>query len=155
LNWGPLRPERSALPGCATPRAPTGYPLRGSDTAPTCPHQVRDAATRFRRTPGETQVPASGFGPTYTCRVAGRDEIVEYANTLLDVERWPEFAPPGLQVVGAEDVTLLLCGVSSSRELFEHAADVGADMVLVHHGLFWRNEPLVVDRRLRGRLEAL
>ena len=28
-------------------------------------------------------------------------------------------------------------------------------MVLVHHGLFWRNEPLVVDRRLRGRLETL
>jgi dinuclear metal center YbgI/SA1388 family protein len=27
--------------------------------------------------------------------------------------------------------------------------------VLVHHGLFWRNEPLVVDRRLKGRLEAL
>src|SRR5438046_10493848 len=21
LNWGPLRPERSALPGCATPRS--------------------------------------------------------------------------------------------------------------------------------------
>jgi dinuclear metal center YbgI/SA1388 family protein len=87
--------------------------------------------------------------------VAGRDEIVAYANALLDVERWPEFAPPGLQVVGAEEVSLLLCGVSSSLELFEHAAEVGADMVLVHHGLFWRNEPLVVDRRLRGRLEAL
>ena len=28
-------------------------------------------------------------------------------------------------------------------------------MVLVHHGIFWRNEPLVVDRRQRGRLEAL
>jgi dinuclear metal center YbgI/SA1388 family protein len=27
--------------------------------------------------------------------------------------------------------------------------------VLVHHGLFWRNEPLVIDRRLRGRLAAL
>jgi putative NIF3 family GTP cyclohydrolase 1 type 2 len=25
----------------------------------------------------------------------------------------------------------------------------------VHHGIFWRNEPLVIDRRLRGRLEAL
>ena len=88
-------------------------------------------------------------------RVAGRDEIVAYANALLEVERWPEFAPPGLQVVGADEVTLLLCGVSSSLALFEHAADVGADMVLVHHGLFWRNEPLVVDRRQRGRLEAL
>ena len=88
-------------------------------------------------------------------RVAGRDEIVAYANALLEVERWPEFAPPGLQVVGADEVTLLLCGVSSSRALFEHAADVGAEMVLVHHGIFWRNEPLIVDRRQRGRLEAL
>ena len=25
----------------------------------------------------------------------------------------------------------------------------------MHHGLFWRNEPLVIDRRLKGRLEAL
>ena len=36
-----------------------------------------------------------------------------------------------------------------------YAADIGADMVLVHHGIFWRNEPLIVDRRQRGRLEAL
>jgi dinuclear metal center YbgI/SA1388 family protein len=87
--------------------------------------------------------------------VAARDEIVAYANALLDVEHWPEFAPPGLQVVGSEDVTLLVCGVSCSRELFERAAKEGADMILVHHGLFWRNEPLVVDARQRGRLEVL
>jgi dinuclear metal center YbgI/SA1388 family protein len=87
--------------------------------------------------------------------VARRDEIVRYANELLEVAKWPEFAPPGLQVVGAEDVSLLACGVSSSRELFERAVDAGAEMVLVHHGLFWRNEPLVVDARLRGRLESL
>lgn len=87
--------------------------------------------------------------------VAHRDEIVAYAGALLEVERWPEFAPPGLQVVGSEEVTLLVCGVSSSRELFERAAAEGADMILVHHGLFWRNEPLVIDTRQRGRLEAL
>jgi dinuclear metal center YbgI/SA1388 family protein len=45
--------------------------------------------------------------------------------------------------------------VSASRELFARAVDGGAQMVLVHHGLFWRNEPLVVDARLRGRLEEL
>ena len=87
--------------------------------------------------------------------MAGRDDIVRYANELLEVERWPEFGPPGLQVVGAEEVTRLACGVSSSRELFERAVAGGAELVLVHHGLFWRNEPLVVDARLRGRLEAL
>ena len=32
-NWGPLRPERSALPGCATPRAGTGYRFPASATA--------------------------------------------------------------------------------------------------------------------------
>jgi dinuclear metal center YbgI/SA1388 family protein len=87
--------------------------------------------------------------------VARRDEIVRYANELLEVEKWPEFAPPGLQVVGAEQVSTLVCGVSASRELLERAVALGAEMVLVHHGLFWRNEPLVVDARLRGRLETL
>ncbi len=87
--------------------------------------------------------------------MATRDEIVGYANELLEVEKWPEFGPPGLQVAGADEVSRIVSGVSSSRELFERAAGLGAQLVLVHHGLFWRNEPLVVDRRLRGRLEAL
>jgi dinuclear metal center YbgI/SA1388 family protein len=87
--------------------------------------------------------------------LARRDDIVEYANELLEVERFPEYGRPGLQVVGADEVSSIVCGVSSSRELFERAAESGAQMVLVHHGLFWRNEPLFVDRRLRGRLQAL
>ena len=87
--------------------------------------------------------------------MAGRDEIVAYANELLEIERFPEFAPQGLQVVGGPEVTTIACGVSCSRELFERAVELGAELVLVHHGLFWRNEPLVVDARLRGRLEAL
>jgi dinuclear metal center YbgI/SA1388 family protein len=87
--------------------------------------------------------------------VAGRDEIVAHANALLEIERFPEFAPQGLQVVGADDVTTIVCGVSCSRELFERAVEHGAELVLVHHGLFWRNEPLLVDARLRGRLEVL
>jgi dinuclear metal center YbgI/SA1388 family protein len=87
--------------------------------------------------------------------VAARDQIVAFANELLNVEAFPEYGRPGLQVVGAEEVTKIACGVSSSRELFERAAASGSQLVLVHHGLFWSNEPLVVDRRLKGRLEAL
>ena len=87
--------------------------------------------------------------------MANRDEIVRYANELLETAKWPEFGPPGLQVIGAEEVTTLVCGVSVSRDLFDDAVGRGAEMVLVHHGLFWRNEPLVVDARLRGRLQAL
>ena len=87
--------------------------------------------------------------------MARRDEIVSFANELLEVQRFPEYGLPGLQVAGADEVTKLACGVSCSLELFEAAAAAGAQLLLVHHGLFWRNEPLLVDRRLRGRLEAL
>ena len=87
--------------------------------------------------------------------MARRDDIVRFANELLEVEKWQEFAPAGLQVVGADEVGAIACGVSASLELFERAGHAGADLVLVHHGLFWRTEPLLIDRRLRGRLAAL
>ncbi len=87
--------------------------------------------------------------------MAAREEIVRYADELLEVHRFPEYGRPGLQVVGAAEVTKIACGVSSSLELFRAAAASGAQLVLVHHGIFWRNEPLLVDRRQRGRLEAL
>jgi dinuclear metal center YbgI/SA1388 family protein len=61
----------------------------------------------------------------------------------------------GLQVVGATDVTKIACGVSSSRELFERAAELGAQLVLVHHGLFWERDSRVIGPELKGRLRAL
>jgi dinuclear metal center YbgI/SA1388 family protein len=87
--------------------------------------------------------------------VAQRDEIIRFADELLQVERFPEYGTPGLQVLGADEVTKIACGVSSSRELFERAAATGAELLIVHHGMFWRNEPVGIDRRQRGRLETL
>jgi dinuclear metal center YbgI/SA1388 family protein len=87
--------------------------------------------------------------------VAHRDEILAFADELLDLASYPDYGPMGLQVVGAEEVTTLACGVSASRELFEHTATVGAQMVIVHHGLFWDRDSRVVDARMKGRLKAL
>jgi dinuclear metal center YbgI/SA1388 family protein len=87
--------------------------------------------------------------------MARRDDILSYADELLEVSRFPEYGPVGAQVLGADEVRKLACGVSASLELFRRAADAGAQLLLVHHGIFWRNEPLLVDRRQRGRLETL
>jgi dinuclear metal center YbgI/SA1388 family protein len=87
--------------------------------------------------------------------MAHRDEIVAYANELLQLDAFSDYGPMGIQVVGAEEVTRIAAAVSASRELFERAVAEGAQLVLVHHGIFWNNESRVVDRRLRGRLEAL
>lgn len=87
--------------------------------------------------------------------MAHRDEILAFANELLDVEAYPDYGPVGLQVVGAAEVTMLACGVSASRELFEHTKALGAELLVVHHGLFWDRDSRVVDQRLKGRLQTL
>jgi dinuclear metal center YbgI/SA1388 family protein len=87
--------------------------------------------------------------------MASRDEIVAFANEYLELAAYPDYGPMGLQVVGAEEVTRLACGVSASLELFRRAAEAGAQLLLVHHGLLWDRDSRVVDRAMRARLETL
>ena len=87
--------------------------------------------------------------------MAGRDEIVEWADELLDVAAYPDYGPMGLQVVGAPQVRKIVCGVSASRELFERAGEAEAQMVLVHHGLLWDKEPRRIGPVQKERLRAL
>jgi len=87
--------------------------------------------------------------------MAQRDDIVAFCDELLDVGSYPDYGPVGLQVVGSAEVRKLVCGVSASRELFERAAEAEAQLVIVHHGLFWEKETRVVGPVLRGRLRAL
>ena len=87
--------------------------------------------------------------------MAQRDEIIAFADELLDAGSFPDYGPMGLQVVGADQVTKVVCGVSSSLELFTRAASAGAQLVLVHHGLLWENEPRTIDTRMKRRLRAL
>ncbi len=87
--------------------------------------------------------------------MAGRDEIVEWADELLDVAAYPDYGPMGLQVVGAPQVRKIVCAVSASRELFERAGEAEAQMVIVHHGLLWDKEPRRIGPVQKERLRAL
>lgn len=61
----------------------------------------------------------------------------------------------GLQFSGRERVMKIATGVSISQALIAGAAAANADMIIVHHGLFWNNEPRYIDKRMVGRLEML
>jgi dinuclear metal center YbgI/SA1388 family protein len=87
--------------------------------------------------------------------MAARDEIIAWADEYLDVASYPDYGPMGLQVVGTAEVRRIVCGVSASRELFQRAAEAEAQLVLVHHGLFWERDSRVVGPVLRERLRAL
>src|SRR5262249_10633306 len=86
--------------------------------------------------------------------MADRDEVLAYADELLDLGAFPDYGPMGLQVAGKREVARIACGVSASLELFERAAETDVDLLIVHHGLFWNNDPRIVDDRMRRRLEA-
>src|SRR5680860_1142051 len=66
-----------------------------------------------------------------------------------------DLGPNGLQVPGAEEVELVVTGVTAQLELFERATDEGAQLVICHHGLFWDFLPRTVDAVMRDRLRAL
>src|SRR5690606_32723369 len=65
---------------------------------------------------------------------------------ILAVERFRDYCPNGLQVEGRCEIRRIISGVTASMALLEAAQAAGADMVLVHHGYFWRNE----DARIIG-----
>ncbi|MEX1142983.1 MAG: Nif3-like dinuclear metal center hexameric protein [Thermoleophilaceae bacterium] len=87
--------------------------------------------------------------------MAARDEIVSYLDELLDAPGFPDYAPNGLQVPGAEHVELVVTGVSANLELFERAAALGAQMALCHHGIVWGSRPTAITAQARRRLETL
>ncbi len=93
--------------------------------------------------------------PYRAATVAARDEIIAFLDELLDAQGFADYGPNGLQVPGAEEVSLVVTGVSAHRELFERAAAAGAQLVLCHHGIFWGKQPLRIDLPLKARLQAL
>lgn len=87
--------------------------------------------------------------------VASRDKIVDFLEEYLDVQGIRDYGPMGMQVVGKEEVSRVAVAVSASHACFSLAAGLEADMLIVHHGLFWDNDSRVVGKAMRGRLETL
>ncbi len=82
-------------------------------------------------------------------------DLIDACDALLEPGRFADYAPNGLQVPGPEDVSVVVTGVSASAELFARAAKEDADLILVHHGLFWKGAPLGLDRVAAARLRTL
>src|ERR1044071_2402271 len=87
--------------------------------------------------------------------MASRDEILRYLHELLRAADYRDYGPQGLQVEGKAEGRKVVGGVCGSVGLVEAAAQAGADLVIVHHGIFWERESRVVKGGLKRRLELL
>ena len=82
-------------------------------------------------------------------------EVISYLDELLDIEDFRDYGPNGLQVPGTGEVSVVATGVTASRALFEQASSLGAQLVLVHHGLFWDFHPRAITPAMKERLRIL
>lgn len=82
-------------------------------------------------------------------------ELVAYCDELLEARRFEDYCPNGLQVEGRGEVRRLVAGVTASQALVDAAAARGADLLLVHHGYFWKGEAAPIIGTKRRRIKAL
>lgn len=87
--------------------------------------------------------------------MASQTDIVKFANDELKLHKFPDYGPMGLQFSGDKDVKKIASAVSVSIDVINRAAAVGANLLVVHHGMFWNNESRLLDERVAGRLKAL
>lgn len=78
------------------------------------------------------------------------DSLQHYIHTLLDVDKFSDYAPNGLQVQGKSEIKHIVTGVTASLALIDKAVELEADALLVHHGYFWKGE----DPRIIGMKHA-
>ncbi len=82
-------------------------------------------------------------------------ELVAYTDRLLEIDRFSDYCPNGLQVEGRAEIRVLVGGVTACQALLDAAVEQGADAVLVHHGYFWKGEdPCLTGMKYR-RLATL
>lgn len=84
-----------------------------------------------------------------------RDTIVETLDNWLEPGRFQDYCPNGLQVEGRRQVTSVISGVTASQRFLEQAIEAGADMVLVHHGYFWKGEDPCIRGMKQRRIHTL
>ncbi len=81
--------------------------------------------------------------------------IVSALDELLDVAAFRDLGPNGLQVPGPREIERVATGVTAQRELIERAIAAEAQLIVVHHGLFWDFHPTGLSPTLAERLRPL
>lgn len=81
--------------------------------------------------------------------------LVEETQRYLNAARIADYCPNGLQVEGRPQVRRIVSGVTASQALVDAAVEAEADVLLVHHGYFWKGENPCITGIKQRRLKTL
>lgn len=87
--------------------------------------------------------------------MASLNEIIQWCDHTLKSPEFKDYAPNGLQIEGKAEVKKILCAVTASQTAIDAAIAYGADLLLVHHGYFWKGEAYPITGMRGKRIKAL
>ncbi|MBF0146536.1 MAG: Nif3-like dinuclear metal center hexameric protein [Magnetococcales bacterium] len=87
--------------------------------------------------------------------MAKLERVEHHLAQILCVEQFSDYCPNGVQVRGRRTIKRVITGVSACLELFQAALARKADLILVHHGLFWDKDSRVIQGQMHQRLQLL
>lgn len=82
-------------------------------------------------------------------------EVMALLDATLEPWRFQDYCPNGLQVEGSAQVKRIVTGVTASQALIDAAIAQKADVIVVHHGYFWKGEDACVTGLKKQRLSKL
>lgn len=87
--------------------------------------------------------------------MATLNDIIQWCDQTLKSAEFKDYAPNGLQIEGTTEVSKILCAVTASQSAIDAAIAQGADLLLVHHGYFWKGEPYPITGMRGKRIKSL
>jgi dinuclear metal center YbgI/SA1388 family protein len=82
------------------------------------------------------------------------DHITDYLDDYLEIGSFQDDSANGLQVENSGNIEKIGLAVDACREAIVKAGDAGCDLLIVHHGLFWGRQQLIIDSHFE-RIRAL
>jgi len=87
--------------------------------------------------------------------MANLHEIIQWCDQTLKAAEFKDYAPNGLQIEGSTEVKRIVCAVTASEDAIDAAIAQNADLLLVHHGYFWKGEPYPITGMRGNRIKKL
>jgi dinuclear metal center YbgI/SA1388 family protein len=81
--------------------------------------------------------------------------LEDHLNELLQPALFDDYAYNGIQIEGKKDIRSIACGVSADSATIQKAVEANADALIVHHGIFWKRDPLYLRGTKRDKCAHL
>jgi dinuclear metal center YbgI/SA1388 family protein len=82
-------------------------------------------------------------------------DIDSFLQSYLSIGSINDGSWNGIQIEGKQTVKKIAFAVDAGIEIFQKALDLNADMLIVHHGIFWKGSDPCITGWLKKRIDLL